>query len=195
VSLRHPLANRTLGCARNPLRRRIDDVEAAVMTAIVVLFLLTAPLVAILTGRMADAAGLREQRSEQTWHPVQATLEQSASAGLASQDGAWGAAWVNARWDAPGSKPRTGIIAVDLTAKAGQRVTIWVTGSGQITHPPLSHADVLDGIANAVLVTVAGLGVLLGIGAASARAAVTRRRMAAWAGEWEVIGPQWTSLR
>jgi hypothetical protein len=195
VSLRHPLANRTRGCARNPLRRRIDDVEAAVMVGIVVLFLLAAPLVSILTGHLADAAGLREQRSERAWRPVQAVLEQSASAGLGSQSGAWGAAWVDARWDVPGSKPRTGIIAVDLSAKAGQRVTIWVTGSGQITHPPLSHADVLDGVANAVLVTVAGVGVLLGIGAASVRAAATRRRMAAWAGEWEVIGPQWTSLR
>jgi hypothetical protein len=165
------------------------------MTGIVVLFLLAAPLVSIWTGHLADAAGLREQRAERSWHPVQAVLEQSAAAGLASQNGAWGAAWVDARWDAPGSKPHTGIVAVGLTAKAGQRVTIWVTGSGQITHPPLSHDDVLDGIANAVLATVAGLGVVLGLGAAVMRAAVSRRRMAAWTRDWEIIGPRWTSLR
>jgi hypothetical protein len=195
VSLRHPLANRTRGCARSPLRRRVDDVEAAILTGIVVLFLIAAPLLSIMTGRLADSAGLREQSAERAWHPVQAVLQQNASNGLASQDGAWGAAWVKARWDVPGGNQRTGIIAVDLNAKAGQRVTIWVTGSGQVTHPPLSHDEVLDGIANAVLATVVGVGVLLGLAAAAAKAAGNRRRMAAWAQAWEVIGPRWTSLR
>jgi hypothetical protein len=195
VSLRHPLANRTWGCARNPLRRRIDDVEAAILTGIVVLFLIAAPLLGIMTGRLADAAGLREQSAERAWHPVQAVLEQNASDGLASQDGAWGAAWVNAKWDIPGGSHRTGIIAVDLNAKAGQRVTIWVTGSGQVTHPPLSHDEVVDGIANAVLATVLGVGALLGLAAAVAKTAANRRRMAAWARAWDVIGPRWTSLR
>jgi hypothetical protein len=195
VSLRHPLANRTRGCARNPLRRRIDDVESAILTGLVVLFLIAAPLLSIVTGRLADAAGLRDQSAERAWHPVQAVLEQSASDGLTSQDGAWGAAWVKARWDVPDGTQRTGIIGVDLNAKAGERVTIWVTGSGQVTHPPLSHDEVLDGIANAVLVTVVGVAVLLGIAAAAAKAAANRRRMAAWARAWDVIGPRWTSLR
>jgi hypothetical protein len=195
VSLRHLLASRTHGCARNPLRRGVDDVEVAIMTGLVVLFLIAAPLLSIMTGRIADAAGLREQQAERAWHPVQAVLVQNASAGLSSQDGGWGAAWVNARWDIPGGKSRTGIIAVGLNAKAGQRVSIWVTGSGQVTHPPLSHDDVLDGIANAILATVAGLAVLLGIAAAVARAAANRRRMAAWERAWEIIGPRWTSLR
>jgi hypothetical protein len=189
------MANRTRGCARNPLRRRIDDVEVAIVTGFVVLFLIAAPLLGIMTGRIADGAGLREQHAEQAWHQVHAVLEQNASAGLSSQDGGWDAAWVNARWDIPGGKPRTGIVAVGLNAKAGQRVAIWVTGSGQITHPPLSHDDVLDGIANAVLATVAGLAVLLGLAAAVARGAANRRRMAGWERAWEIIEPRWTSLR
>lgn len=195
MSLRHPLANRTRGCARNPLRRRIDDVESTILTVIVVIFLISAPLLSVLTGRLADAAGLREQATESAWHPVQAVLAENASAGVSSQDGAWGAAWVKARWDISGGKQRTGVIAVDLNAKAGQRVTIWVTGSGQVTHPPLSHGEVLDGIANAVLATVVGLGVLLALALAAARTVANRRRMAAWARAWEVTGPRWTSLR
>jgi hypothetical protein len=165
------------------------------MTGFVVLFLIAAPLLGIMTGRIADAAGLREQHAERAWREVPAVLEQNASAGLSSQDGGWDAAWVNARWDIPGGKSRTGVIAVGLNAKAGQRMTIWITGSGQITHPPLSHDDVLDGIANALLATVAGLAVLLGLAAAAARSAVNRRRMAAWERAWEVIEPRWTSLR
>ncbi len=165
------------------------------MTGIVVLFLIAAPLLGIMVGRIADEGGLREQHAERAWHSVPAVLEQNASAGLNSQDGGWDAAWVNARWDIPGGKSRTGVIAVGLNARAGQRVTIWVTGSGQVTNPPLSHDDVLDGVANAVLTTVAGLAVLLGLAAAAARAAANRRRMAAWQRAWEIIGPRWTSLR
>jgi hypothetical protein len=165
------------------------------MTGFVVLFLIAAPLLGIMTGRIADGAGLREQHAEQAWHQVSAVLEQNASAGLNSQDGGWDAAWVTARWDIPGGKSRTGVIAVGLNAKAGQRVTIWVTGSGHLAHPPLSHDDVLDGVANAVLATVAGLAVLLGLAAAAARGAANRRRMAGWERAWEIIGPRWTSLR
>jgi hypothetical protein len=165
------------------------------LTGAVVLFLLAAPLLSILTGRLADAAGLREQAAEHAWHPVQAVLAQNASAGVSSQDGAWGAAWVTARWDTPGGGQRTGVIAVDLNAKAGQRVTIWVTGSGRVTHPPLSHDEVLDGVANAVLATVVGLAIALTLGLVVARSAANRRRIEAWARAWEVFGPRWTSLR
>ena len=195
MSLRHLLANRTRGCARNPLRRRIDDVETSIMTGIVVLFLIVAPLLCVFTGRLADAAGLREQRAESSWRPVQAVLVQSAAEGQAAQDAAWGAAWVKADWRAPDGRQTGGVIAVGLTAKAGQRVTIWVTRSGQVTRPPLSHGEVLDGIANAVMATAAGVAALLGLVAAVIRGAANRRRMAAWARDWDVVGPRWTSLR
>ena len=149
------------------------------MTGVVVLFLVVAPLVCVVTGRLADAAGLREQRAEQSWRPVQAVLEQSAAQGLEGQDAAWGAAWVNARWHAPDGQQRSGPIAVGLTAKAKQKVTIWVTRSGQVTHPPLSHGEILDGIANAAMATAAGVAALFALVAAVIRAAVNRRRMAA----------------
>ena len=165
------------------------------MTGFVVLFLVVAPLVSIFTGRLADAAGLRAQGAERAWHQVTAVLQESAAQGQIGQDGAWGAAWVGATWKLPDGRPHTGIIAVGLNARAGQRVTIWVTGSGRVTHPPLTRAEVLDGIANAVMATVAAVGVLVGLMAAVVRAMVNRRRMADWARAWAVIGPRWTSLR
>jgi hypothetical protein len=195
MSMRHLLAIRARGCARNPLRRRIDDVETAIMTGVVVLFLIVAPLLCVVTGRLADSAGLREQRAEQTWSSVPAVLKQSAAQGLAGQDAAWGAAWVQAEWTAPDGKQESGLIAVGLTAKAKQKVTIWVTKSGQVTRPPLSHGEVLDGIANAVMVTAVGVAAVLGLLAAVIRAAVNRRRMAGWTRAWDVVGPRWTSLR
>jgi hypothetical protein len=195
MSLRHLLAIRTRGCARNPLRRRIDDVERSIITGLVVLFLVVAPLLCVFTGRLADAAGLREQRAEQAWRPVPAVLEQSAAQGLVGQDAAWGAAWVQAHWIAPDGQQRSGPIAVGLTAKAKQNVMIWVTGSGQVTHPPLSHGEVLDGIANAAMATSAGVAALFAIIAALIRVAINRRRMAEWTRDWDVVGPRWTSLR
>jgi hypothetical protein len=195
MSLRHLLAIRTRGCARNPLRRRIDDVERSIITGLVVLFLVVAPLLCVFTGRLADAAGLREQRAEQAWRPVPAVLQQSAAQGLVGQDAAWGAAWVQARWIAPDGQQRSGPIAVGLTAKAKQNVTIWVTESGQVTHPPLSHGEVLDGIANAAMATSAGVAALFAIIAALIRVAINRRRMAEWTRDWDVVGPRWTSLR
>ena len=164
------------------------------MTGLVVLFLVVAPIACVVTGRLADAAGLREQRSEQTWRPVTAVLDQSAAQGLTGQDAAWGAAWVKARWHSPDGEPKSGIIAVGLTAKANQKVTIWVTGSGQVTRPPVSHGEVLDGIANAAMATAAGVAALFALVAAVIRAAVNRRRMAEWAHDWDVVGPTWTSL-
>ena len=165
------------------------------MTGLVVLCLVVAPLLCVFTGRLADAAGLREQRAEQTWSPVKAVLEQSAAQGLAGQDATWGAAWVQARWRAPDGQQRSGPIAVGLTAKAKQKVTIWVTQSGQVTHPPLSHGEVLDGIANAAMATAAGVAAFFVIVAAVIRSAINRRRMAGWARDWDVVGPRWTSLR
>jgi hypothetical protein len=165
------------------------------MTAIVVLFLVAAPLLGIVTGRLADAAGLAEQHQERGWHPVTAVLQQAASQGTGGQQAAWGAAWVKARWPLPDGRYRTGVIAVGLNARAGQHVSIWVTGTGQVTRPPLSQGEVLDGIANTVMATVAGLALLFGVAGAMARSVVNGRRMAAWGRAWETTGPRWTSLR
>jgi hypothetical protein len=165
------------------------------MTGLVVFFLIAAPLLSIVTGHLADAAGLREQHAEQAWHTVEATLQQSAAAGMIGQGGGWGASWVKAQWVMPDGTRRNDVIAVGLTAKEGQRVTVWVTGSGQLTRPPLSHGEVLDGIANAVIATVVALGALLGMVAAGAKMVINRRRMTSWAREWELTGPRWTSLR
>jgi hypothetical protein len=195
VSLRRPLAAWPRTRARSPLRRRIDDTERMIMLGLLAGFLIAAPLLAILTGRLADAAGLRQQYSERAWRDVPAVLQQSAAQGVSGQGIAWGGAWVKASWQAPDGARKTGYIAVGQDARAGQRVHIWVTGKGQVTHPPLRRTDVLDGIANAVLGTVVGLAVLIGLAAAAVRIAVNGRRMSGWGRAWAAIGPRWTSLR
>lgn len=195
MSLRRPRPAWPRPGERSPLRRPVDDAERMILLALLAGFLIAAPLLGIVTGRLADAAGLRQQQAERAWRETPAVLAQSAGQGVAGQGEAWGGAWVKASWHAPGGAARTGFIAVGQDARAGQRVTIWVTGSGQVTHPPLSRSDVLDGIANAVLAAVVGVAVLAGLAGAAVRAAMNGRRMAAWGRAWEAIGPRWTSLR
>src|SRR5262249_49320266 len=118
MSERRQRVARMLCRDHNPLRRRVDRVEAAISAGLVVGFVVAAPLLAIYTGRLADNAGIRQQRAEQAWREVRATLTQSASSGQVGQGGDWDMAWVQARWRAPSGGHRHGVVATPLNAKA-----------------------------------------------------------------------------
>ncbi len=189
------VARMVLGREHNPLVRQVDRIELAIMISLVLAFLAATPLAAIFAGRLADAQGLREQRAEQLWKPVAATLRQSASAGQIGLDGAWDTAWVNASWTAPTGRPRTGQIAVPLNAHKGEVVSVWVTPSGELAHPPLTGPDVRDRIAFAVLLAIVGVAALELLMAVTVRVALSRRRMAGWDSAWRAVGPKWSQLR
>jgi|HubBroStandDraft_2_1064218.scaffolds.fasta_scaffold48075_2 hypothetical protein len=190
VAQRYPRVAVVRLAGQHPLRRRVDSVEAAVLCALVALFLLAAPLLAVAAGRAADAAALRQQRSEAGWTQVTAVLQQGAAAGLTGQGGEWGAAFVTARWPVPGGGQRTGKVTVPLNARAGQRMPEWITGTGQLTRPPLTRADVQDRIASAAVTAMAGLAVGLGLAALAVRVAAGRRRLAGWARAWAAADPR-----
>ena len=192
---RRPRVARMFGCDHNPLRRPIDRLESAITASLVVAFLIAAPLLGIFAGRLADTAGLREQRSESGWKQVTATLTQSAAAGAVGVDGNWDAAWVTAKWRAPSGVKRLGLVATSLNAHAGDRVSVWVTHAGRLTHERLTSAGVRDRIVIAVLTATACLAVLLWLIGGCVRMAANRRRMAGWARGWEQIGPRWSKLR
>ena len=179
----------------NPLRRPVDKIESAFMVGLVIAFLIAAPLLAIYAGRQADVAGLREQRAESEWRQVTAVLQQSAGAGLIGVDGAWDTSWVRASWTLPGAGTRTGLIAVGLNARGGQRVQVWVTSAGQLTHAPFTRADLLDQVAFEVFLVTTGLAAVLALGAVAIRVTANRRRMTAWTRAWATTGPRWSSRR
>lgn len=180
-------------CGRNPLRRPVDDVEAAIISCLIIFFVLASPLLCVVTGRIADNSAVAERRAEQSWRPVTAVLDESAAAGLIGLDGEWDTSWVTAHWTLRDDRTASGLLAVDLNARQGQHLTIWVTATGQVAHPPLSQADIEDRVASAVLATAAGLGLLIAIVVVAVRVIAGRRRMAAWARSWEVIAPQWSA--
>src|SRR5581483_11341711 len=68
---------------RNPVRRRVDRVEAAIVGALLAAFLAGAPFAAIAAGHAGYRMGHQAASSERSWHQVSAVL-------LASVPVAWG---------------------------------------------------------------------------------------------------------
>jgi hypothetical protein len=179
----------------NPLRRYVDKLESAVVVSLVVAFLVAAPLLAISAVGYVGAAGARQMHAEANWKQVPAVLTQSAAAGLIGLDGEFDTSWVTAKWTAPDGIHRSGLIAVDLNARPGQHVMVWVTQTGQLSPARLTAAGIADREVSAAIVVPVGLAVLLSITAFVVRVLGNRRRMAAWTKAWEAIGPRWSSLR
>jgi hypothetical protein len=179
----------------NSLRRPMDKLESAAITGLIIAFLIAAPLLAIFTAGVVGAAATRERNAESQWRPVTAVLQQSAAEGTIGADGDWETAWVRAQWTMPGGAKKTGQVAAALNAKAGQHVTVYVTPAGQLTHEPLTSAEVAERTVMAALACPVALAVVLGIAIGATRVAANRRRMACWAREWEATGPRWSSPR
>ncbi|HTX85861.1 MAG TPA: hypothetical protein VME44_27060 [Streptosporangiaceae bacterium] len=180
----------------NPLRRGVDKLESAVITSLIIAFLIAAPLLAIFAAGAVGAAGTTERNAESQWRPVTATLQQSAAEGTIGLDGDWETAWVKAQWTImPGGAKKTGQVAVALNAQAGQHVTVYVTPTGQLTHEPLTRAEVAERTVMAAVACPVALAVVLTIAIGATRILANRRRMAGWAREWKATGPRWSSLR
>lgn len=181
--------------AKNPLRRHVDRVQSAITVGLVVAFLIAAPLLSFFAVRAVGAAGARERQVQGGWTWVQAVLNENAEAGLIGLDGEWDTSWVTAHWTMPTGAHETGYVAVALNARTGQRMTVWVTPAGQLTHPPLTRAEVGQREVMAAIGAPAGFAVLLLVAAGIVRVLANGRRMAGWTRAWDATGPRWSSLR
>ena len=173
---------------RNPLRRRCDRAEAALVTVLVAVFVAGAPLLALSAGRWAHDGGPRAGHAQRAvWHQVPAVLRTSTIQRFApSPVPAW------ARWAAPGGVPRTGRVLAPAGLAAGAVVTVWVDAAGRLASPPAlpgqQHGRALaDGVVAVLLLAE----LLCGAGLA-ARGVADRRRLAGWDAEWRAIGPKWS---
>lgn len=179
---------------RNPLRRRSDRIETAVLGLLIAAFLAGAPFAARAAGSLTYAMSLREQRAQGALHQVQATLLQAAPPlnGYANVAGA--APETPIRWRAPGSPVRTGYIFIPSGA-AGSTVLVWVNRAGWLTNPPLQEPQIAARADMAETAAVTGVAIAAIIVGWAARRALNRRRMAAWDADWLATGPRWTSRR
>jgi hypothetical protein len=179
----------------NPLRRRVDKVEAAVRVMLLVAFLVLAPLLAPVAGHLATADGMRQVRQERSWREVRAVLLRSAP-----QDsygyGSTASFWVPARWTAPDGTARSGLVPARAGIAAGGSERIWVNQAGQVTGRQPMTAQLVSFRAMLVkLGTAAGLLVLALALMSMLRAMLDRRRMTCWAIEWASFGPRWSARR
>jgi hypothetical protein len=179
---------------RNPLRRRSDRAETAVLVLLVIVFIAAAPFTALACGGWARAMAHQAQLSQEaSWHQVPA-LVLTVSSGAQGGGGYGGLmSQAQARWTAPDGKVVTGEIPVPFGTAAGTTLRLWTTDDGQLTDPPLQDSQVSGSAyfaATFAVIVLAGL--LAGIGLL-ARKGLDRRRMAAWDAEWRVTGPRWTT--
>ena len=180
----------------NPLRRRCDRAEGAIVAALLVGFLAGAPLAALAAGHGAYTASLRTERMQYAArHQTPAILLEDAPAAAFGRYGASPRAAVQAWWAMPGGAPRTGKITVTAGARAGSTVLVWADKSGQLHSPPLQHAKVTSRAVLAAALAPAGLGLLLLYAGKLARRALDRQRLAAWEADWWATGPHWTGIR
>lgn len=176
----------------NPLRRAVDRAEAVTMTALIAAFVIAWLALAVVGGRWADIQGLRQEHAERTaWHPVSATLTESAAQATDSSS-QLGVAWVPASWQLPDGQWRSGRIATELNAQAGQKEQIWINAAGQQTRPPLTSAGVRDQVAFTLFSITMAVAVALAVAFGCVRLLFNRRRMAGWSQAWQAIGPTWS---
>jgi len=111
-----------LGWDRNPLRRRIDRVEAAMVAGLIAVFLISAPVLAAVAGHWIGSSSLQEQRAEAGWRLVPATVQGSVQGDNSAA--AAGTVWIPARWTAPAGQARRGRIPVSPGDAAGGSVRV-----------------------------------------------------------------------
>ncbi len=183
---------RALGLDRNPLRRRADRLGTAIALGLSALFLICAPVLAVLAGRWTHDAGQAQQRAERSWHQVVAVTLQAAPPSADQYAAQWEEIGVLARWVAPSGQQRVGEVPAWPGIRAGESVRVWVNGSGWPTGPPLSARQLSTrafGVA-ALMPTV--LAVVLLCTGWLARWLLTRSKIAAWETDWALVEPQWS---
>jgi hypothetical protein len=170
---------------RNPLRRRCDRVEAAIVAGLVAAFVLGGPLAALAAGRWAYDTALRTERAgEAARHQVAAVLLTTAQE--------WSPATAQARWTAPDGARRTDWVPASAGAPAGASVRVWVDASGRPAEPPLRRSQVEGQAVMAAVAAVFAVAMLLGGAGLFARQVADRRRLAAWDTQWRATGPKWS---
>jgi hypothetical protein len=186
---------RSIGADGNPLRRPMDKFEIALRIALVIAFLVLAPLLTPLSGRLANTSGMAQVRQDTSWRQVHAVVRERAPQQFYGY-GSMSAYWVPASWKTPSGLRRSGLVPVRAGTAEGSTVDVWVDGAGRIT----GRAPMTPGMAGfrtglTEYATVVGLAVVTLALIGLVRLLMNRRRMAYWEMEWRCFGPRWSTRR
>jgi len=186
-----------LGIDRNPLRRGIDRVEAALRLVMILLAVVAVPAAAVVAGRWADHVALhRAQVQRAVNHQVTAVLlENAPESGMPNPYTNVQTAWVPARYQPPGHAPRTGEVLALAGARQGSTVRTWIDPRGAVTEPPLERRVIVGDVWLAVTATCLVSWLVLLAAGVLVRSGLDRRRLRAWEAEWRASGPLWSGRR
>lgn len=186
--------SRMFGWDRNPLRRRIDRVEAGVLAGLIVVFLLGAPVLVAGAGHLARGAGLRALRTQATWSQVSATVPRAAP-NQSESSGQLDTVLLQARWTAPDGQSRSGLITTSPGVVVGNTARIWVSRSGSPTGEPRERSELLGWTPIAEVGTAIVLALIFFLAVRLQRWLFERSRLACWHRAWRTQGPRWTGQR
>jgi hypothetical protein len=189
---------RWIGFDRNPMRRGSDRIQAILRACLLAVFVLGGPAATAVVCHGVYAAGVRTgQAQAAAWHRVPALVLHVTFIATAWRHPlpAGGPARLSVRWATPDGLSRTGETGYGGAAAPGRVVTVWVDASGRLAHPPLTHADVVDHVIGAAIITPAALTLMLCMAGWAASRALDRRRLARWEADWLAVEPVWTKNR
>ncbi|WP_067651751.1 Rv1733c family protein [Nocardia harenae] len=175
---------RRAGLDRNPLRRPEDRMQTALAALLLLAFLASLPLAALLVAVPVYRAEVAAVAAEQArLRPVTATVLTAEPAPLYAP-----VAGATVRFTGPDGAERTSVHRATGPLTPGAAVTVWLNAAGEPVEPPPPAAP----LGRAVLLTAGvllGALILCGGGYLAGRIALDRRRSRAWDREW--AGAPW----
>ncbi|MGI5198356.1 Rv1733c family protein [Streptomyces sp. CA-288835] len=172
----------------NPLRRRVDVVEAWLLLG-AWLIALVGGLIAGLAAAEAVSRSVDRQREER--RPVTAVLAENAPERSPTESVGDDLVWATVRWKTPDGNARTGEAQVKPEAKKGTRTTVWTDRDGTLMPQPLNEAEAVLQAVSAGLLAATGAGGAVWLTAWTVRGRLDQRRMREWDAEWERADMRW----
>jgi hypothetical protein len=172
----------------NLLRRPVDRTHVRAMVTLCLLFLVLAPLVAVVTARLAGNAGLRAERlPSHTRHQVNAVVLGVSPKGVLDQT-------VRIGWHDASGAAHTAVVPNNGSAAAGAHRSVWIDRAGALTSRPRKHSQTVADSVMAALTAVTLLGLLHSAARTLIDRRLERRRLELWEREWAAVAPRWTGL-
>jgi hypothetical protein len=176
----------------NSLRRASDRTESSILVALVIVFLVGAPLLGIFAGRSAYESGLRSEQTQPARQWVTARLIADSPVHVKYVDRMpAGKATAKARWTYA-ETVHTGQVPVKPGAKSGSMVTIAVDGTGRPVGEPRTHAETLSRAIVLGTVSVLCFGFALWTIRLVVGSVLIRRSLADWDADWSAFEPKWS---
>jgi hypothetical protein len=178
------------------MRRGTDRLQTITRAVSIAVFLIGVPAGGAVAGHAIYLSGLRAERAQAAaWRGVPAVVLRVTPLVAGWYRSSPPPAWLSVRWTSPAWSARTGETMGTVNVVPDSTVTVWIDGQGPLTHPPLSHADVISRAIAAGVAAAVAFALLLAAILRAESLARDKRRLARWEAEWSAVEPQWTRRR